>query len=208
MWRRSCSAKGRMRQLWLLGVGLWRKKPCRWLGTISFAAFLGIAAGKTVLGISGSVSVVDGDSMEPTYHSEARVLTTSISTPPLRGDIVTLDDGRKQYALKRVIGLPGETITIWRGYVFINKCMLREPYLAKHTYTFPDDAVGTFVFVLGPEQYFVMGDNRTESVDSRTYGPVERPKLKNRVPLPDSFERPSFLPYTLPAPGKRSIQEL
>ena len=194
--------------MWLFGVGLWRNKPCRWLTTVCFAAFLGIAAGKTVLGISGSVSVVDGHSMEPTYHSEARVLTTAISTPLLRGDIVTLDDGREHYALKRIVGLPGETVTIWRGYVFINKCMLYEPYLPKHTYTFPDDTIGTFVFVLGPDQYVVMGDNRTESVDSRTYGSVEREKIKNRVPLPETFERPSFMPYTLPAPGKSTIRAL
>src|ERR1051325_8562346 len=142
-----------MRQLWSLALKVWANQPCRWLPTISFAAFLGIAAGKTVLGLSGSVSVVDGSSMEPTYKPNARVLTAAITTPILRGDIVTLDDGRNQYAFKRVVGLPGETVALWRGYVFINKLMLYESYLPKYTFTFPDEAAHTFVFVLGPDQY-------------------------------------------------------
>lgn len=197
-----------MRQLRDAALALWRSRPFKWLLTICLAAFLGIAAGKTVLGLSSSVSVVEGSSMEPMYLPGARVLTTPISSPLLRGDIVVLDDSLKDYAIKRIIGLPGETITIWRGYVFINKRLIKEPYLPKHTYTFPDEKVRTFVFVLGPQQYFVMGDNRIASIDSRSYGPVERDNIKRRVPMPEDIQRPTTLAYTLPAEGKRTIRKL
>jgi len=198
----------RMRSMLMLARTLWQKEPCRVLSAAIFAALVGIAAGKTVLHTYGSVSVVDGSSMEPTYYPLARVLTTPISTPLVRGDIVRVDDGREECALKRIVGLPGDKLTIWRGYVFINKRLLHEPYLPKYTYTFPDQLAHTFVFVLGPDDYFVMGDNRTESCDSRAYGPVDRKAIKGRVPLPETYERPSLMAYTLPAPGKRTIREL
>jgi len=197
-----------MPQLQRLAQRCWHNEPCRWCLTVAFAAFLGIAAGKTVLGISGSVSVVDGLSMEPTYGPGARVYTVPVSSRLRRGDIVLLQDGDNEFAMKRIVGLPAETVCLWRGYVFINRRMLREPYLPKHTYTFPDEHSGRFVFVLGPEEYFVMGDNRTRSIDSRHYGPVPSNHIKNRVPLPDSYPQPEFTMLTLPAEGKRAIRTL
>lgn len=197
-----------MLRLHRLGWWFWRNEPCRWLLTITCAALLGIAAGKTVLGISGSVSVVDGMSMEPTYSPGARVYTVPLSSSLQRGDIVTLEDGGNEYALKRIVGLPNETVYLWRGYVFINRRLLREPYLPRYTYTFPDETSEKLVFVLGPQEYFVLGDNRTCSVDSRSYGPVEARNIKNRVPLPESFRRPTVADFTLPIQGKRTIRPL
>jgi len=198
-----------MRQIYRFGQHIWRKEPFRWLMTVSFAAFLGIAAGHTVItALSGSVSVVQGMSMAPTYISGERVYTAPISKPLQRGDIVLMDDGRQEYALKRIVGMPGETVHLWRGYVFINRLMLREPYLPKHTYTCPSQDTEISVFKLGPDQYFVLGDNRVGSTDSRTYGPVERSRIKSRVPPPEGFLRPSFAAFTLPDQGKRSIRPL
>ena len=195
-----------MRRIYRLSLKMWQKEPCRWLITVVVAAGFGIAAGHTVLGSFGSVSVLDGQSMEPTYQSGARVYTTPVSGSLARGDIVLLDDGRKEYALKRVIGLPGETVTLFRGYVFINCRRLFEPYLPKYTYTFPDEHGDTFIFRLENEEYFVLGDNRTFSVDSRSYGPIERSRIKSRVPPVSGEPRPRFMPYTLPADGTRLIR--
>jgi len=195
-----------MRQIYRLSLKVWKKEPCRWLITVVVAAFIGIAAGHTVLGSFGSVSVVDGRSMAPTYESGARVYTTPISTRLSRGDIVLVDDGQKEYALKRIIGLPGETIALWRGYVFVNCHMLAEPYLPKYTFTFPDERKETHIFRLENEEYFVLGDNRIFSIDSRSYGPVERSHIKSRVPPTAGELRPRFVPYTLPVDGKRSIR--
>jgi signal peptidase I len=198
-----------MRQIYRLSQRLWGQKSCRWLIAMPLAALLGVAAGHKVIGsFCGSVSVVDGRSMAPTYQPGARVYTGPISSPLQRGDIVLVDDGKGEYALKRVVGLPGEALHLWRGYVFINRKMLREPYLPKHTYTFPDEQTETFSFDLGQDQYFVMGDNRCCSVDSRSYGPVERKQIKSRVPASGGVLEPCFTAYVLPSNGKRTIQLL
>lgn len=181
--------------------------PWQLLLCVSLAAVLGIAAGRAVIAYSGSICVVDGQSMAPTFDSGARVYTAPIATPLERGDIVLVDDGRKEYALKRIVGLPGETVQLWRGYLFINSRMLREPYLPKHTYTFPDEQAETYVFHLGAREFFLLGDNRRVSVDSRSYGPVAENQIKSRVPE-GNHVRPRFDAFTLPTAGKRTIRPL
>lgn len=197
-----------MRELYRVSQHIWQKSPFRWLIAIVLAAIAGIIAGHTVIAVSGSVSVVDGYSMYPTFLPGSRVYTAPIATPLRRGDIVLVDDGHKEYALKRIIAMPGETIQMWRGYVFVNRKMLTEPYLTKHTYTCPDPLTELSKFKLAPEQYFVMGDNRECSVDSRRYGPVDSSQVKSRVPSVGDSLRACFSAYTLPAPGKRNIRAL
>ncbi|PYJ02049.1 MAG: signal peptidase I [Verrucomicrobia bacterium] len=107
-----------------------------------------------------------------------------------------LDDGNKDFALKRIIGLPGETVYLRHGYIYINGQVLLEPYLPKYTYTFASERAA--VFVLGDEQYFVLGDNRPASADSRIYGPVDRDQIKRRIPLPAGTLRAHLGQYTLP----------
>jgi len=198
-----------MKQLYRLGQSLWQIRAHRWLLAAAVGAAIGVAAGHTVKGsMSGSISVVDGQSMAPSYQSGARVYTAPISTPLLRGDVVLVDDEQRQYALKRIVGLPGETLELWRGCIFINRHMLREPYLPRHTYTHPDEHVHRYIFPLQSGQYFVLGDNRSCSIDSRTYGAVGERQIKSRVPALENNLRPTFAPYTLPAPGSRTIQPM
>ena len=147
--------------------------------------------------------------MMPNFQPGARLYAAPISTPLERGDVVLLDDGKDDYAVKRIIGLPGETVQIWRGCVFINGKLLVEPYLPKHTYTFPaEQKRRAAVFELGAGEYVVLGDNRPYSADSRSYGPVARNHIKKRVPAPDEFECAYFGSYTLPEPGRTVIRPL
>jgi len=183
---------------------LWRNRPWRLLAEAALAIVLGVGAGRVLV---GSDYVVDGKSMAPTYSSGMRLNTASISTPLERGDVVVLDDGKAEYAIKRIIGLPGETVQLWRGQVFVNRRMLAEPYLPKKVYTCPTgrECWGA-TFVLGEEDYFVLGDNRPYSTDSRMYGPVNRSQIKRRVPRPENFTSAHFVPYTLPSYGTTLIQ--
>ena len=175
----------------------WLKLPCRSLIVGLIAAGIGVAVGRTVL---GRISVVAGNSMSPTFEPGMWVRATSISGDLARGDVVVLDDGSPEYALKRVIGLPGETVHVWRGYVFINRRILLEPYIPKQVYTFPRERQA--VFVLGPHQYFVLGDNRPASSDSRSYGPIERNQIKGQVPLPPDAPHYRFGPMTVKPYGE------
>jgi signal peptidase I len=192
-----------MALLYRIPLKFWRNSTCRWGLMITLAALGGIAFGRNYL---TSVSVVAGSSMSPTYLPGTLVCTERISGPLQRGDIILVDDGRKSYAIKRIVGMPGETVRLWRGYVFINHCMLAEPYLVRNTYTYPAHGRGA-TFPLGGEQYFVLGDNRANSSDSRSYGPVERSKIKRIIALPIGSARAHFSPYTLTI-NKNPIQPL
>lgn len=161
-----------------------------------FAALAGLAVGRNFL---GSISVVTGSSMAPTFEEGSRVYATPISGLVNRGDVVVMDDKTGDYAIKRVVGLPGETVYLWRGYVFIDRKILLEPYVPKRVYTLPKQRQA--VFVLGPDQFFVLGDNRPNSADSRLYGAVERKQLKKRIPASESTSRAHFGTITLPPFG-------
>jgi signal peptidase I len=178
----------------------WRKPTCRLVIAAVFSAFLGVAASRWFI---GSVAVVEGKSMMPAFPPGTHIYAAPISTPLERGDVVVLDDGNEDYAVKRIIGLPGETVQIWRGCVFINRKLLVEPYLPPHTYTFPvEQQRRAAVFILGEHEYVVLGDNRLYSADSRSYGPILRKQIKKRVPMPEGFVCAYFGAYTLPEPGK------
>ena len=155
----------------------------------------------------GGVYVVDGTSMDPNYPAGTELYGAPIPTPLERGDVVIFDDGQADYAIKRIVGLPGETVQLWRGQVFINREMLIEPYLPKHVFTYPAEPLRRgATFVLGEDQYVVLGDNRPSSADSRTYGPVSRKQIRRRVPQPEAFVCAYSAPYTLPEYGKSTIR--
>lgn len=123
---------------------------------------------------------VYGQSMEPTLHTDQRLVIEKVSYYfhiPNRGDIVVLRPAEKggEMLIKRVIGLPGETLEIRDGLVYINGQPLNEPYLA----TKPRGNYGPVV--IPPDHVFVMGDNRNFSNDSRSFGPVPIERIVGRA---------------------------
>lgn len=123
-----------------------------------------------------------GDSMWPTLETGQYVLVERVSyrfSEPKRGDIVVFEYPRapQEDFVKRIIGLPDETVEIEGGSVYINGQPLTEPYLhGQRTVAYRPVKV-----TLGPDEYFVMGDNRAASSDSRTWGPLPRRNIIGRA---------------------------
>ena len=122
--------------------------------------------------------IVSGSSMDPTFKNGQYLIVDELSYNignPARGDVIVFKYPKNpsQYFIKRVIGLPGETVNIdTTGHVSIkdkdgNSVALNEPYVV-----YPSDQASSTT--LGADQYFVMGDNRAGSFDSRAWGPVAR----------------------------------
>jgi signal peptidase I len=124
-------------------------------------------------------TVVYGQSMEPNLYQHQRLVVDKISFrmhPPQRGDIVVLDlPEMEEMLVKRVVGLPGERVEILNGVVYINGEPLPEPFPHDLTaYDMPELA-------LPPLNYFVLGDNRGNSNDSRAFGGIHRDHIVGRV---------------------------
>jgi len=123
---------------------------------------------------------IKGSSMEPTFHNNEYVLTDKISyrfASPARGDVIVFKAPRNPDVdfIKRIVGLPGEKVKIEKGHVMINDNILSEPYLSSLTTLYPGSFLeeGTEI-VIPDREYFVMGDNRAHSSDSREFGTVKR----------------------------------
>ena len=127
-----------------------------------------------------SVKVV-GRSMVPTlYDSQHYLLNRWVYyvRPPQHSDIVVLrDPSDNGYSVKRVIAAPGDSIYLKNGEVYVNGCKLKETYLCPGTPTYTDSRYHDQLILCGKDQFFVLGDNRTNSIDSRNYGLVPRQNI-------------------------------
>ena len=129
---------------------------------------------------------VKGASMEPNFYDSEYLIIDELTyrfRQPERGEIVVFRYPRdpSQFFIKRVIGLPGETVEVTDGKVIIyndvqpNGTVLQEEYIS-HIAT-----QGKKKITLGDKEFFVMGDNRNESLDSRSFGPINDTAIVGRV---------------------------
>jgi signal peptidase I len=165
----------------------------------------------TLVNLTTVRAVVDGPSMQPNFYTGQFVIVNRFAYyfgGPLRGDVVVLHDPKdpSQDFIKRIVGLPGETIEIKKGRVYANGVFLEEPYIADFCRVGCD---GTWT--LDNDHFFVLGDNRNHSLDSHRFGPIHRELLVGLAwirywPLEDFtiLARPAYETISGPqSPGTR-----
>lgn len=129
--------------------------------------------------------VVEGESMHPTFESGDYLIVDELTyrlSDPKRGDVVVFKypNDPKVFYIKRIIGLPGEIVHIEKGSTSVTKTdgttlTLDESYVVE------EDATYTLDRTLGEDEFFVMGDNRPKSSDSRVWGPLPRDDMMGRA---------------------------
>jgi signal peptidase I len=136
---------------------------------------------------------VSGKSMEPNFHDKEYLLTDKVSYQtgePQRGDIVVFHapessgcpEGTGCDFIKRVLAVPGETVAVKDGGLVVNGQTVTEPYIAPENLTQPGAFTeGERVILLGQNEYFVVGDNRMGSSDSRVWGPIGKEEIIGRA---------------------------
>lgn len=132
--------------------------------------------------------VVKGSSMEPNFYEKDYLIVDEISyrfNTPKRGDIVVFkyqEGSKKEYLIKRIVGLPGESVIIKDGKVYVKnsngQLLLEEPYLP-----IDRETRGELTEEIKEGNFFVLGDNRSVSLDSRYFGQISESKIVGKVLL-------------------------
>lgn len=131
--------------------------------------------------------IVSGASMDPTFATGEYLIVDEISyrfNEPERGDVIVLKYPRNpsKFFIKRIVGLPGETLTMTDGSISITSTEVPIPWTLNESYvefTKSDNSTIT----LAEDEYFVMGDNRSASLDSRSWGPLPENMIVGRALL-------------------------
>ncbi len=129
----------------------------------------------SVLFLSGKLIIVSGSSMEPSFHDGELLLLTDNLSGISEGDIIIFKDPESENELvKRIIGIPGDTVTVSEDGIFINHEKI-DDLNADIT------AVTLNTYDLSDTEFFVLGDNREHSRDSRFFGPVSEKSIHSKV---------------------------
>ena len=162
----------------LTKFSFWRKVPVWMRGLLLVASGIAVAS----LALIYQPVKIEGNSMTPMLSNDEAIIINRLvyHFEPIRGgDVVVFDyplDATKSY-IKRIVGLPGETVQIRQGLVYINGSWIPEPYVLSQYQDLSD---------FGPIQvpgdsYFVLGDHRNSSNDSRVFGTVARRLIDGRA---------------------------
>ncbi len=131
---------------------------------------------------------VKGQSMEPNFSEHEYLIIDEITyrfREPTRGDVVVFRappsaTSEKEYYLKRIVGMPGERVKIEDNKVIIYNVDYPQGTIVEENYL-TESTIGSMTVTLGSEQFFVLGDNREASYDSRRFGPIDRGAIVGRT---------------------------
>lgn len=149
--------------------------------------------------------IVEGASMSPNFEDGQYLIIDEISyrfNPPQRGDVVIFHPptDHATYYIKRIIGLPGETVELRESHIYIYNEEYPEGFRLNEVNYLPQSRVTQMgKTILQNDEYYVVGDNRDNSLDSRRFGPINKDDIKGKVLIrafPFSefniFERPVY----------------
>lgn len=130
--------------------------------------------------------IVSGASMDDTFHSGEYLIVEQISyylDDPNRGDVIVFRYPKdpNKFFIKRIIGIPGDEVTIEDGRVTIDNDSFSEEYVLDEPYAKEMNPAPTLTEKLGDREYFVMGDNRNNSSDSREWGILQKERIEGRA---------------------------
>ncbi|MDE2037953.1 MAG: signal peptidase I [Patescibacteria group bacterium] len=152
--------------------------------------------------------VVNGASMDPTFSTGQFLIVDRLTydfEKPQRGDVIVFrfPDDPSIYYIKRIIGLPGEIVVVKDGEVGVREPGATTTVAVPQPYVSPSHAShDDGVYPLGPSQYFVMGDNRAQSSDSRAWGPLDASLIIGRpIVRLTPLSQISFLPGSYHEPA-------
>jgi signal peptidase I len=162
--------------LQIIAVG---RRPARTLARLGVMITLAAAA-FVVLRFLLLPIHIQGPSMEPTYRDGSINFINTLAyrhSEPQRGDVVGIRfSGNDIMYVKRIVGLPGETINFSDGGIYINGQRLVEPYLSQ-----PDGHWSLSAEQLGPQEYYVVGDNRSMSMSDHKQGRADRNRIIGKI---------------------------
>jgi signal peptidase I len=142
---------------------------------------------------------VDGCSMAPTLADTDRYILNRwiyhVREPRPEDVVVLRDPVDSIYLVKRIVAKPGDLVYLKGGRIFVNRELLKESYLPLGTMTFADPHYREQMWICGVNQYFVLGDNRNNSADSRIFGTVPQQSILGLIML-----RPGDQPAGRPSP--------
>ena len=166
----------------------------RWAGEVVQIVILAALLFLVVSTLVAEPFEVEQRSMEPTLASGDHILIDKLSprwSPYARGDVIVFHapgqyDAEVIPYLKRIVGMPGDTIQIENGRIFITPnggvpTRLDERYLAEGETSLPQGLEGRREWTVPENAYFVLGDNRSDSVDSRTFGAIPHDRIVGRA---------------------------
>ena len=154
----------------------------------SFKVIITVAAIFFVMFYVFSITMVVGNSMNPTLENGEVLILDKIKyrfSDIKRGDIVSIQHGDSKFYIKRIIGLPGENIKIRNNILYINNVGYEEPYLAEGL-VYDGFELSTLGYQTIPDgMYFVLGDNRIDSADSRSksFGLISKDEIVGKIDL-------------------------
>jgi len=160
-------------------AGRWKKEAMEWIKTLAAAFVIVFFLHHFVF----NLSVVEGQSMQPTLEQSERLFVNKAAYlfgEPRRGDVVILRNpghNREQYLVKRVVGVPGDVLEIRQNKLYVNGELYDRPYSADAPVPGGDEGP----IDIPPGYYYVLGDNRSNSLDSRYFGLVAGSLIEGRA---------------------------